>query len=100
MPLLICGPKAAACGLVLSLWGVLMLGMLGIFFNIHSAGLIEDVPLTEDIKPGDSDVAQKFYRLYDNVSYNCFIAAAIYLVIGGISFCQIRINKQKEYLVR
>uniref|UniRef100_A0A2K5NQ86 Ribonuclease K n=2 Tax=Cercopithecinae TaxID=9528 RepID=A0A2K5NQ86_CERAT len=45
--LLCCGPKLAACGIVLSAWGVIMLIMLGIFFNVHSAVLIEDVPFTE-----------------------------------------------------
>ncbi|XP_030017979.1 ribonuclease kappa-B-like [Sphaeramia orbicularis] len=101
MPVIICGPKVAACGLVLSLWGVIMLGLLGIFFSIHSAGLIEDVPLTEsDAIPGDPNVAQKIYSLYDKVSYNCFIAAGIYLLVAGFSFCQIRLNKQKEFLVR
>ncbi|CAI9552057.1 unnamed protein product [Staurois parvus] len=35
--LLCCGPKLAACGIVLSVWGVIMLVLLGIFFNIHSA---------------------------------------------------------------
>ncbi|XP_039679316.1 ribonuclease kappa-A isoform X1 [Perca fluviatilis] len=44
---LICGPKLAACGIVLSTWGVIMLAMLGIFFTTHSAVLIEDVPFTD-----------------------------------------------------
>ncbi|XP_065426696.1 ribonuclease kappa isoform X1 [Chrysemys picta bellii] len=51
--LLCCGPKLAACGIVLSAWGVIMLILLGIFFNVHSAILIEDVPFTEeDFKDG------------------------------------------------
>ncbi|XP_072349497.1 LOW QUALITY PROTEIN: ribonuclease kappa-B-like [Scyliorhinus torazame] len=96
--LLCCGPKLAACGIVLSIWGVIMLVLLGIFFNIHSAVLIEDVPFTEaDLK---SNPPQRIYRLYEQVSYNCFIAAGIYIVLGGFSFCQIRLNKRKEYLVR
>uniref|UniRef100_M3XKF3 Uncharacterized protein n=1 Tax=Latimeria chalumnae TaxID=7897 RepID=M3XKF3_LATCH len=45
--LLCCGPKLAACGIVLSIWGVIMLILLGIFFNVHSAVLIEDVPFTD-----------------------------------------------------
>ncbi|XP_072114475.1 ribonuclease kappa-A [Mobula birostris] len=96
--LLCCGPKLAACGIVLSIWGVIMLALLGVFFNIHSAVLIEDVPFTEEDFVENSPA--RIYRLYEQVSYNCFIAAAIYIVLGGFSFCQIRLNKRKEYMVR
>ena len=71
--------------------------MLGIFFNVHSAVLIEDVPFTEkDFENGP----QNIYNLYEQVSYNCFIAAGLYLLLGGFSFCQVRLNKRKEYTVR
>lgn len=43
---------------------------------------------------------QNIYNLYEQVSYNCFIAAGLYLVLGGFSFCQVRLNKRKEYMVR
>ncbi|XP_076580825.1 ribonuclease kappa-A [Chaetodon auriga] len=95
---LICGPKLAACGVILSTWGVIMLSMLGIFFTTHSAVLIEDVPVTdEDIHQDTSP--QRIYDLYNKVGYNCFIAAAVYVVFGALSCCQMRLNKQKEYLV-
>ncbi|XP_066065065.1 ribonuclease kappa [Chamaea fasciata] len=95
--LLCCGPKMAACGLVLSAWGVVMLVLLGIFFNVHSAVLIEDVPFTEeDFKDGP----ERLYALFERVSYNCFIAAGLYALLGGFSLCQSRLNKRKEYMVR
>ncbi|MBN3298319.1 ribonuclease kappa-B [Amia ocellicauda] len=97
--LLFCGPKLAACGIVLSIWGVIMLVMLGIFFNVHSAVLIEDVPYTEADILNDSNPPQTVYGLYDQVSYNCFIAAGIYVLLGGLSLCQVRLNKRKEYMV-
>ncbi|XP_030636400.1 ribonuclease kappa-A [Chanos chanos] len=97
--LLFCGPKLAACGLVLSIWGVIMLAMLGIFFTTHSAVLIEDVPITEEDMHNQANPLQAVYGLYDQVGYNCFIAAAIYVAVGLLSFCQIRLNKRKEYLV-
>ncbi|XP_068919281.1 ribonuclease kappa [Petaurus breviceps papuanus] len=96
--LLCCGPKLAACGIVLSAWGVIMLVLLGIFFNVHSAVLIEDVPFTES--DFTESGPQKIYELYEQVSYNCFIAAGLYLLLGGFSFCQVRLNKRKEYMVR
>jgi len=97
--LLVCGPKIATCGIVISIWAVIMLAMLGIFFKTHSAVLIEDVPLTEEDISGDKNPPTTVYGLFDQVSYNCFIAAAVYLVVGAFSFCQIKLNKRKEYLV-
>lgn len=95
---LICGPKLAACGVMLCTWGVIMLAMLGIFFCTHSAVLIEDVPLRKtDLN--DTNPPQKIYALYDKVGYNCFIAAAIYTLFGAFSCYQMKLNKQKEYLV-
>ncbi|KAK2913680.1 hypothetical protein QQF64_030546 [Cirrhinus molitorella] len=97
--LLFCGPKLAACGLVLSIWGVIMLAMLGIFFTTHSAVLIEDVPFKDEDMHDDQTALQNIYKLYNQVGYNCFIAAVIYVGIGFLSFCQVRLNKRKEYLV-
>ncbi|XDV54142.1 hypothetical protein PO909_022497 [Leuciscus waleckii] len=95
--LLFCGPKLAACGIVLSIWGVVMLSMLGIFFSAKSAVLIEDVPFTEeDIR---KNPPQTIYGLYNQVGINCFIAAAIYVGVGAVSLCQVRLNKRQEYMV-
>ncbi|KAM6361946.1 ribonuclease kappa [Alca torda] len=80
--LLCCGPRRAACSLVLSTWGVIMLVLLGIFFNVHSAILIRDVPFTEN---NFKDGLDWIYRLYEQVSYNCFIATRIYALLGGFS---------------
>nr|XP_031323651.1 ribonuclease kappa-like [Camelus dromedarius] len=67
--------------------------MLGIFFNVHSAVLIEDVPFTEkDFENGP----QNIYNLYEQVSYNCFIAAGLYLSPRRLLFCQVRLNHGKE----
>ncbi|XP_041840840.1 ribonuclease kappa-A [Melanotaenia boesemani] len=96
---LICGPKLAAFGIVLSAWGVIMLAMLGIFFTTHSALLIEDIPLrSKDIHPGPNPL-DGIHMLYNKVGYNCFIAAAVYVVFGALSCCQMRLNQKKEYLV-
>ncbi|XP_071780198.1 ribonuclease kappa-A [Centroberyx gerrardi] len=99
MAFLICGPKLATCGIVISIWGVIMLAMLGIFFQTHSAVLIEDVPLSEGDIHGDKNPPQSIYNLYNKVGYNCFIAAGIYVLVGAFSFCQVKLNKRKEYLV-
>ncbi|XP_014858980.1 ribonuclease kappa-B [Poecilia latipinna] len=97
--LLFCGPKMAACGMVISIWGIIMLGMLGIFFSTNSAVLIEDVPFTEEDIWEDKQPPQRIYALYRQVGINCFIAAAIYVAVGAISLCQVRLNKRQEYMV-
>lgn len=50
--------------------------------------------------PHSRNGPQKIYSLYEQVSYNCFIAAGLYLLAGGFAFCQLRLNKRKEYMVR
>ncbi|XP_076828968.1 ribonuclease kappa-A [Brachyhypopomus gauderio] len=97
--LLFCGPKLSACLLVLSIWAVIMMAMLGIFFSTHSALLLEDVPFTEEDIHDEQTALQNIHRLFNQVGYNCFIAAAIYVVVGFVSFCQVRLNKRNEYLV-
>ncbi|KAM4726349.1 ribonuclease kappa-B [Anableps anableps] len=97
--LLFCGPKMAACGMVISIWGVIMLAMLGIFFSAKSAVLIEDVPFTEEDIRTDKNPPQNIYALYNQVGINCFIAAAVYVAVGAISLCQVRLNKRQEYMV-
>uniref|UniRef100_A0AAZ3PH76 Uncharacterized protein n=1 Tax=Oncorhynchus tshawytscha TaxID=74940 RepID=A0AAZ3PH76_ONCTS len=63
--LLFCGPKMAACGIVISIWGVIMLVMLGIFFSAKSAVLIEDVPFTEEDIRNDKNPPGTIYGLYN-----------------------------------
>ncbi|XP_078527223.1 ribonuclease kappa isoform X1 [Lissotriton helveticus] len=95
---LCCGPKLAACGIVLSVWGFIMLILLGVFFNMHSSVLIHDVPITEkDFE--DEHPPENIYRLYEQVSYNCFIAAAMYLALGAFSWWQIRLRNREKYVI-
>lgn len=42
---------------------------------------------------------QNIYSLYKQVGINCFIAAAIYVAVGAVSLCQVRLNKRQEYMV-
>ncbi|KAM8880837.1 ribonuclease kappa-A [Synchiropus picturatus] len=96
---LICGSKLSACGAVLSIWGTIMLAILGIFFTTHSAVLITDVPFSQADIHEDPNPPHRVYLAYNTVGYNCFIAAGIYLVIGLFSCCQMRLNKGKNFLV-
>ncbi|XP_078527224.1 ribonuclease kappa isoform X2 [Lissotriton helveticus] len=72
--------------------------LLGVFFNMHSSVLIHDVPITEkDFE--DEHPPENIYRLYEQVSYNCFIAAAMYLALGAFSWWQIRLRNREKYVI-
>jgi len=79
-----CGPKLSLCCLLLSVWGIIQLALMGIFFYIKSVALIEDLPLKEHhSSPGEffADVD----RAYSQNAYNCWIAACLYVLTLLIS---------------
>ncbi|KAL0869726.1 hypothetical protein ABMA27_005963 [Loxostege sticticalis] len=82
------------CCLVLSIWAVLQLGVMGIFYYIEAVPLVEDV-------------AAKKYNSYDEYIFlttlnfkvtamNCWIAAVIYVVTGVLSIFGIIYASQKQ----
>lgn len=42
-----CGPKLSLCGIILSTWGVIQLGLMGVFYITGSVALAEDIPAVE-----------------------------------------------------
>ncbi|XP_032222412.1 ribonuclease kappa-B isoform X2 [Nematostella vectensis] len=76
----ICGPKLSNCCFILSLWGVIMLLLLGVFFKTKSIALVEDIPKDK----GDAG--------FSSTAKNCFIAAGIYGVTLIISIHQKWVN--------
>ncbi|KAI4468456.1 ribonuclease kappa [Holotrichia oblita] len=84
----VCGPKLSLCGLILSVWGILQLTLMGVFYYIRSVALAEDVPGLEE----HFESLQEFYAAadagYTQNAYNCWIAACIYLITLAISFQQ------------
>ncbi|XP_021951530.1 ribonuclease kappa [Folsomia candida] len=75
----VCGPKLSLCCLLLSVWGVIQLGLMGIFFYVKSVALVEDLELGEY---GPHEY-QQFYadvdQAYSQSAYNCWIAACLYI---------------------
>ncbi|KAH9644699.1 hypothetical protein HF086_011727 [Spodoptera exigua] len=49
-----CGPKLSLCGLVLSVWGIIQLTLMGVFYYIRAVALLEDLPLDEHHHSMDS----------------------------------------------
>ena len=76
-----CGPKTAACCTVLSTWGLVQLGITGIFMYLGSPALIEDIPLEENsdgisdqvhdidgqnpVEPKDPEVLEELIQGFD-----------------------------------
>lgn len=58
-----------------------------------------DVTETLMYPPCSKTPPQNIYNLYNQVGINCFIAAAIYVAVGAVSLCQVRLNKRQEYMV-
>ena len=42
---IICGPKCATFGVILSIWGIVQLSIMSLFCYVKSVALIEDLPL-------------------------------------------------------
>uniref|UniRef100_A0A8C5EKN9 Uncharacterized protein n=1 Tax=Gouania willdenowi TaxID=441366 RepID=A0A8C5EKN9_GOUWI len=67
--------------------------------------LVEDLSLEEKKRPPAEDIRddknppQNIYSLYNQVSINCFIAGGVYVAVGAVSLCQVRLNKCQEYMV-
>ncbi|KJE92665.1 hypothetical protein CAOG_03582 [Capsaspora owczarzaki ATCC 30864] len=72
-----CGPKCSSCCMVFSIWGILMLIVLGILFKVKTVSLFED---TDDSS---------------KTGTNCFIAAGIYAGTLLLSLCQRKLNQNR-----
>ncbi|KAF4520808.1 hypothetical protein B566_EDAN002386 [Ephemera danica] len=74
----ICGPKLSLCGLIISVWGIIQLVLMGIFYYVRSVALAEDLAIGHNFKS-----THEFYmaadRSYTQNAYNCWIAACLYL---------------------
>ncbi|XP_033638857.1 ribonuclease kappa-like [Asterias rubens] len=92
----ICGPKLSTCCSLVSIWGVVMLLLLGVFFRVNSIALVEDLPLPES--PANLTQAT-LEAAYTDVSNNCFIAAGFYVLWLAFSVWQLRVNNKQQFNV-
>jgi len=78
-----CGPKLSIFLILIGIWGILMLGILGLFFRIRSPALTPDIKWPEDTNGTmtDDQLKAEVEKAFDQSSNNCFIAAGIYAVV-------------------
>lgn len=98
MPLAFCGPKLSACCAVLSLWGIIMLALLGVFFKVRSPALAEDLPIDEDEWARKNHSYGYIVKLYDQNAINCWIATGLYCITFVISIVMFKINQRSNYV--
>eukprot|EP00116_Pleurobrachia_bachei_P011101 sb/3471363/ len=73
-----CGPKSSTCMFLLSVWGTIMLLILGVCFQTQSVILYKDVDYEQ--------------TAWQNVAISCYISGGMYAVIGVISYWQKVVN--------
>jgi len=83
-----CGPKLSIFGVVMGIWGVVMLSFLGLFFRLHTPALAMDLPTVTEKELEEltaTELQDKVYEDFRQTSNNCFVAAGIYILVGVAS---------------
>ena len=97
----ICGPKTSICCTILSIWGIIMLGLMAIFLKLRSIAFAEDI--LPELEPDQfrelnisstNDYLKYAEGKYDQACQTCWIAACLYFVTLVISVFAIFRNKQ------
>lgn len=70
-----------------------MLGLMGIFYRIHSPALYNDIRKLNESEISKPEVV---YAAYDGASTNCFIAAGLYVIVFLFSLWQWRVNNSRR----
>jgi len=90
----ICGPKLSLCGLLLSIWGVIQLGIMAILFHFKSVAFIEDVKVNETEGMTPDQFSQELDQSYANTARNCLITTLCYVFTLALSAHQFWINSK------
>ncbi|KAK7028865.1 hypothetical protein SK128_002004 [Halocaridina rubra] len=90
----ICGPKLSLCCTLLSVWGIVQLALMGLFFAIRSPAFIEDLSIPEEAHHDARTFLDAMDDSYSLIAKNCGIAAALYAVTLVISGWQVWVNNK------
>ncbi|RWS17402.1 hypothetical protein B4U79_15758 [Dinothrombium tinctorium] len=88
-----CGPRSSLCCLIISVWGIIMLSILGGLLYIDSIAFIEDLGI-EDTETNPNATYENIKDHFEYAAYNCWIACGLYLVTFFISLQQFYSNKR------
>ncbi|PAV67469.1 hypothetical protein WR25_19502 [Diploscapter pachys] len=104
------GPKASAFCMVMSIWGVIFLGLLGVFFHIQAVTLFPDLGFGEgeggkegghSVEEAEGGQAWPSNELvesrYSDKAIQCWIAAGMYGVTLVLVFWQNKYNTQQIF---
>ncbi|UJR27345.1 hypothetical protein I4U23_008638 [Adineta vaga] len=84
----LCGPKLSLCCSIISVWGIVQFLLMGVFFYMEAAPLLEDFEF--DHNTSNTKVfKENLSNAYNQRAHNCWIAAFLYvglLVIAGSQF--------------
>ncbi|PIO60635.1 hypothetical protein TELCIR_17865 [Teladorsagia circumcincta] len=74
------GPKMSAFCMVMSVWGVIFLGLLGVFFYVQAVTLFPDLHFAEESKEGGHAMptVEDIESKYSEKAMQCWIAAGMY----------------------
>uniref|UniRef100_A0A914CP09 Ribonuclease kappa n=1 Tax=Acrobeloides nanus TaxID=290746 RepID=A0A914CP09_9BILA len=91
----LCGPKLSAFCMIMSIWGVIFLGLLGVFFWVQAVTLFPDLHFTEDeLKPFNINTVED---KYSEKATQCWIAAGLYFVTLIVVFWQNKFNTTQVF---
>ncbi|CAF1277309.1 unnamed protein product [Rotaria magnacalcarata] len=92
----ICGPKLSLCCSIISIWGIIQFLLLGIFFIVQAAPLIDDFDFNDknatDIHVFDEGLKAAFHQR----AFNCWIAAVLYVILLIFTGMQFRIHLKQS----
>ncbi|CAG2102133.1 unnamed protein product [Medioppia subpectinata] len=96
----ICGPKLSICCSLLSIWGIIMLVIMGGLLKMKSIAFAED--LLEEYTSAPLKDMDEFLKAadekYENAAVSTWIAAAIYVATLAFSLFQAFLNKKADKL--
>lgn len=84
----ICGPFLSTFCMIISVWGIIFLGLLGLFFNMKAVTLFPDLHMEEHEHYSPQLMEEK----YANKATQCWIAAGFYVVTFAVVWVQNRFN--------
>ncbi|KIH65297.1 hypothetical protein ANCDUO_04380 [Ancylostoma duodenale] len=80
--------------MVMSVWGVIFLGLLGVFFYLQAVTLFPDLHFSEESKEGGhmAPTVEDIETKYSEKAMQCWIAAGMYGVTLILVFWQNKYN--------